>query len=358
MRNDRRLNGWVLLASILGIFTGLISFVAGAGVAVWGFLKPEQLLKFKYVEFFAYHNWIVKLQKTIFNKMLLDKFLFLFAGLIVAAVGLIILICAIKGLIYVKKRKVVRRRVALLLYSIVPLAVAVGFGLAIWKFDSLVIEVKDLSKSWNNFIDILKYSIYGATGVFGTIALFNILGVFFGRSEKFMSNDNNKYAFENSSKIKKERANVNNKVREAQVQPGVKPQVQQNGQVVAQPGQMAQPMQGARPQMQNPNVRPMQQRPMQAGQPQRPMQPARPQAPYQQGQPMRPIAPRPQPNGMQGSSRPVSSMSRVPMQQRPIQAGQPQRPQYQPSTKYCARCGKLLAPGEKVCTLCGHKSAE
>ena len=44
MRNDRRLNGWVLIASILGIIAGAILIGAGATLSILGFLKPVLLL--------------------------------------------------------------------------------------------------------------------------------------------------------------------------------------------------------------------------------------------------------------------------------------------------------------------------
>jgi hypothetical protein len=60
---------------------------------------------------------------------------------------------------------------------------------------------------------LIKYLAFGIIGVFGVVALFNLLGLLFGRSEKFMSNDNNKYAF-NDNLVKSERAKINNRPEE------------------------------------------------------------------------------------------------------------------------------------------------
>ena len=220
------------------------------------------------------------------------------------------------------------------MFTLIPLAIAGCIGVYLYF-------------EWDALMNVIKYVCYGVGGVFTFIALCNILGVIFGRSEKFMSNDNNKYAFGGNS-IRSARANVNQSVRDAQIKPGTQNvqhrPVQSNAQPLsasqnmqARPIQPARPMQSTRPQI-NSNAQSTA-RPvgtMNAGVPQRTMQrnsqvPPRPTNPTQQVR--RPVSPnqaqqRPQPN-----ARPISNAPK----------------------KYCIRCGKLLNPDEKICTICGTK---
>ena len=345
MRTDRRLNGWILLSSILGIISGLVLLIGGAGVSVFGYLKPEELIKIKDLTFFINQEGLLNLQKQLLKGLLKHEFLFLFLGIIVAVIGLLVLIFAILSLNYTKKRKVVRRKVAVLLFTLVPIAIAGGIGYYLYS------EFKVLT-------DVIKYVCYGVIGVFGAISLFNLLGIIFGRSEKFMSNDNNKYAFDNSS-LRDARANVNNNVKNAQPRPNMV-QAQNTNQYQNVPPRA--PQQAQRMPSQAPN---MQARPV------RPMQPQQPRLMQQ----------RPMPNARpQGSSRPVSPMSRVApqqgqrmpsqapnMQARPVRPMQPQQPrpvqpqrpqQAQAVKKYCKTCGKVLNPNETFCNLCGTKVTE
>ena len=361
MNQDRRLNGWVMLASILGIVFGLALIVVGAGAGVWGFLKPDKLTSIKEIFFFTNQEGLVKLQEFIFNgDVLKTKFLYLALGIIIAVVGFLVLNFAIIALSYVKKRKVVRHRVAMLIFTLIPLAIA---GCA----TTYLLLEKDILP------DYIKYVMYGLIGVFGFISLCNIMGVMFGRSEKFMSNDNNKYAFDNSA-IKNARVNVNNNVREAQMQNGAVARPVQSTQSYQQASQgyvnqsstqARQPMQQPMRPVQRPAQAPMQrgmqpQRPMPQGQglrPNQPMQPRPVQRPVQPG--ARPMQARPGVNpNVQGSSRPVTTMSN---NSAPVRPGAPTRPApvaqrpNMPSQKYCKVCGKVLATGEKICNVCGNR---
>ena len=329
MRQDRRLNGWVLLGSIIQIISSIIAIVAGAGLAVVGFLYQDKLAKLTDLQVFMGH--LSALQDELLNKHLLTKYLYLVLGVSVAVIGLIALIFAIVTLVYARKRKVVRHRFASLIFSLIPLAIAGCVA------TYLILEMKE-------FTDNMKYVAYGIIGAFGISGLFIILGVMFGRSEKFMSNDNGKYAFDNSS-LRNARAGANNNVKTAQMQ--YPAQVNQ-GQYVPL-NQAQQPMQAQRPMQ--PQANPM--RPNQSGMPQRNAMQARPNMPNQ-ARPMQPAQPR-VPMG-QATARPVQPMQRPaqPMQRPMARPAQPAQPQAR-AQRFCNKCGKLLNPNEVVCSLCGTK---
>lgn len=320
MRKDRRLNGWVGFASVIGIIAGIALLAAGIAVGVLAFVKLETLLKIDDLVWFVNQEGIIKAQSKILNgNVLKTKFLYLVIGCIIALIGLLSLIFSSVLLSRTRKRSVVRHKVSLIIFTLIPLLVAVSVGLYLYF-------------EFKNMTDNIKYVCYGLGGVFALISLCNILGAIFGRSEKFMSNDNNKYAFDNSG-IKNARANINN------ANQGPRPQQ-------VRPGQQ---MQGARPIM-GPNGQPVRPMPPRPGQPQqRPVAPgqARPMPPRPMGangQPARPMPPRP---GMP--------------QQRPVTPGQarPQPAQRPVQNKgYCPRCGKVLAPGERTCVVCGYKIAQ
>ena len=337
MRKDRRLNGWVALGSAIEIILSFILLIGGVALASAGFLYKTKLAEIDDLQYFIYQDGIIKFQEFIFNNKLLKiEYLYLILGIIVAVVGLIAFIFGIISFAYGKKRKVVRRRVALLIFTLVPLAIA-GCALTylLLEFDILT--------------DNIKYIAYGITGGFGFVALCKILGVIFGRSEKFMSNDNNKYAFDNSS-LRNARADINNNIRANQNQHN---------------NQMAQPMpnanQGPRPVQQGQPLPPRPNQPMRTNAPQgsaqnRPM-PPRPNQPMPQG--ARPVRPA-QPGGMPqrsmaqgGAQRPVQSMRPAPQGQRPV--GAPNNRPVVEGARYCPKCGKMLSPSEKICTLCGYK---
>ena len=332
MKKDRRLNGWVMIASVLGIISGLVLILAGAGLGVFGFLEPDELLRIEELVFFVNQEGINKVQIKLLGGLLKFEWLFVSLGIVMAVVGLIALVFAIVSLNYAKKRKVVKHRVALLVFTLIPLAIAGCVGMYLYF-------------EWKVLTDIIKYVCYGLGGVFAFIALCNLLGILFGRSEKFMSNDNNKYSFGGNT-IRNARASANQNVRDAQQQAKlVRPlnvNVQSNQQEQQQSTSQgvrtsltARPTQTPRPQI-NANAqstaRPV--RTMNTGVAQRPMQHASQIPPRQTTQQVkRPVAPTQAPQRPQQSVRPVSSAPK----------------------KYCIRCGKLLSPNEKVCVMCGTK---
>ncbi len=364
MKQDRRLNGWIMLAAIVGVLAGLTLLAAGGFVAIGGFAYPKVLGKIEDLEFFVLQEGIVNAQLKLFNNELLKpEFLTLALGGIAALVGLITLILAIVCLNYAKKHKVVRHRVALFIFTLISLGVAVCPALYLW------FEFKYLT-------DNIKYVCYGVGGAYAFVGLCQLLGLVFGRSEKFMSNDNSKYAFSNSS-IKNARADINNAPAQQEYVPQeyvaqseyvplseetyitqdqqratsqqpvrpAAPSIPQGGQArPTQPMRPAQPM-GPRP------AQPV--RPTQPPMGPRPAQPARPVAGQQPVRPAQPIGVRPsQP------MRPTQPMGARPAQ--PARSTQPSmgpRPA-QPSAAgraFCPKCGKMLAPGENVCSLCGYR---
>ncbi len=383
MNQDRRINGWILVASIIGLIAGLSFVISGALTSIVGFVKPEQLFKIDFLSFFVMQEGFFELQENIFGSILEYKYLFLFLGIAIAVIGLIQLILSIISLNYAKKQKVVRRRVAIICFSVLPILIAVS---AITYF---VLE-KEL------LIDDIKYIIYGIAGVFSIIVLFNILGVIFGRSEQFMSNDNSKYAFDNSS-LRQARVNVNNSVNDAITQPNIysRPNNQPiNGtQLPIQQGasrpamqrvqQRPQTLQTIRRQIPvvrqssnpvtrtlnnaNANNRPAQYQPVRPNTATSTMQPQRiiqravanPQARQPQQvagqrpvmsqqnrnlQPTRPVQQRPnQPARLVQPVRPIQSSNQT--------TNQPVRP-----VRRCVRCGKVLAPNEKYCNNCGQRT--
>ena len=291
MRQDRRLNGWVLIGSIIQMILGIILISVGIALGVVGFLYTNKLATIKDLQFFVNQPFF-----TQFN--LKPEFLYLFLGIAVGVVGVIVLSFAIVSLSYAKRRRVVRHRVALPIFSLIPLSIA---GCAGAYF---ALEFKSLP---NN----IKYILYGIIGAFGFVALCYILGVMFGRSEKFMSNDNNKYAFDNST-LRNARADINHRPVQAQ---GVS-------------NNMA--------------------RPVQQGAGQRPVQRPLGQATARPVQPMARTAQQP---------RPIQPASRPNMPQRPMPTSVQTRPISSGAQKpiYCNKCGKMLSPEEKFCTLCGYK---
>lgn len=352
MKQDRRTNGWVVIGSMVELILGLVLIGAGAFVSIGGFAYIDKLDRLADLRYVINHKWI----KYAVDKLALTpKFVYLYLGIIVAVIGIATVIFAIVSLSYAKKHKVVRRRVALLVYAILSLVVVGG---AVAYF---VTENKGLSND-------IKYVLYGIIGGFGFVALCKLLGVIFGRSEQFMSNDNNKYAVNNRS------------------MPVYQPQSPRP--VQAQAVQPARPVQQVRPNqphanMPNGHPRPVQNRPMNVagGQPQRPINAGTPQQrpiPRPQGSyPVRPAqanqnqAVRSTPTNMLNSQarpiqRPINTMGNQP--QRPVNMGAQPRPIPRPVSNgsndmakgniRCKKCGKLLSPEERFCSRCGFKVGE
>lgn len=327
MRQDRKVNKLIFVSSILEILFGVISLATGIFVGVFGFTQTEQINKLKDVQFFINQNWFVKLQLKLFNNQTLKmEFLYVALGTIIAVLGLIILVTALIQIGYVKKRKVTRRKVLTLIFTLIPAALVTACALYLY-FD------------FNILTDNIKYALYGIISILGLACLFSLLGLIVNRSEKFMSNDNSKYSFDNSS-LRGARVNVNNNIKNApqlQQQPNIRPN--------QLPPQNARPReQGAAPTMPN---RPVQ-RPMQG--PAQGMQ--RPNPNMHAGIQTRSTGmPRPQINNRaQSTARPVSSNSSMMRPSAPVR--QPVRPTAQIR---CGKCGKIARDGEVFCSLCGNK---
>ncbi|MBQ3502813.1 MAG: hypothetical protein IJA72_04045 [Clostridia bacterium] len=360
MNQDRRKNGWVLISASLQIILSIILLSVGIALGVCGFLYQSKLATIDELQFFINQKGIIEAQHLISGgtKLLKPEFLYLFLGGIVAVIGIIVLIIGIVSLIIAKKKKVVRSRIKLTLFTIIPLAIA-GCSATYLAFEV------------NNLPDYIKYGLYGIIGAFGFCALCLMLGLLFGRSEKFMSNDNNKFAFDDSS-LRNARVDVNNNVRMAESQMAQGYNMQQPQGQVYMPNNMGNMPTQAPYQQQNYMQQPRQQMPqnMQAqrvttSQPIRNTSAiARPVQPMHGASNMqRPLPPRPmqQPQVRQNpvQPRPMQPMQArpvQPMQQRPMQQVRPmQQPQPQANNAFCPKCGKSLVPQEKICTMCGFR---
>lgn len=344
MKQDRKTNGWIVIGSIVELILGFFLIIAGGATALGGFFYIEKLNKLTDLQYFINQKWI----KYVIDKFkLTPKFTYMYLGIAIAVIGIATLIFAIVSLNYAKKHKVVRRRVALLLYMLLALGVA-GCAVAYFVFEK------------DNLPNNIKYVLYGAMGAYGFVGLCKLLGVMFGRSETFMSNDNSKYA-QNNRLIQQQIQQP----RPVQVQGGmvtqqrVGVQAQGNARPVSTHNGTERPMQAnpnaqPRPVSQNPN---MEQRQIQQGA--RPMQGQSRPMPNNQGmtQP-RPMnvngQPRPmgQSNVQSAQARPQSAQG---MTNRPTSA---QRPTQPTGRNYCPKCGKLLLPNEKVCSMCGYRVTE
>lgn len=341
MRQDRKKNGLIFVSSILQLMASFVLIAVGAFTSVFGFLKPSKLMDIKDIGFFVSQKGIIDIQLKLFNnKLLKTDFLFLALGIIIAVIGLIALVFACVKLNFVNKRKITRHKFAVLVFTLIPMAIA---GCAITY---LLLE-------WNILTDNIKYVLYGIGGVFALITLFNLLGIIVNRSEQFMSNDNNKYAFDNSS-LRNARVEVNNNVRDAEAQPQRRLiATQVDNSQTNQPNRVMQP----RPQ----NVQPR---------PQGVNMQARPQGVVRSAQvrPQQGLS-RPTQSSQANVARPVAPNVQRPIQARPTNAPRPQvgaraqstaRPvsnirASQVQNKYCTKCGKLIKAGETVCSVCGNK---
>lgn len=349
MNQDRRKNGWIFISSLLQIALSVVLLSAGIALGVTGFLYKSKLATIKELQFFVNQEGMIKAQQFISGSKAVFKkeFLYLMLGSILAIIGLLLLILAIVSLICAQKRSVVRHKIKLMFFAFIPLII-VGCATTYLLFEGEVLP------------DIIKYILYGIIGGFGACVIFTSLGIMFGRSEQFMSNDNNKYAFDNSS-LRNARAHVNNNMRSAETnmaqpyQQQAMPNVQQaqrvaTGQPIRSTSAIARPVQ---PMHTSPNnqVRPAQPMPNQA----RPVQSMRgainPQARPQGQQPMRPTQQRPV-----GQTQPNMQQRPVGQAQSNVQGARPMpRPQQPVRVRTCPKCGKQLAPQEKFCVRCGYK---
>lgn len=324
MKQDRRLNGWIVVGSVVEILLSIVFLGVGCALGVLGFLYQNKLAEIDELQFILSQDFF-----TQFNLKI--EYLYLVVGIALAVIGIILLVLAIISLSYAQKRKVVRRRVALFIFLLIPLVIT---AICSWA----VIQLVNTNPSYNN----LEYILYGLIGVTGFISLSKLLGIIFGRSEKFMSNDNNKFAFNNSS-IKNSRADVNNmNLPQRNNYQAQNQNLQHSSNYQAMPPRPVQ--QGVPNRQVNPNLPPRRppQQPGQSGQ--MPARPIQPQRPMQNTPQARPISP---------SARPI--MPRPQQLVRPDSHQTPQQSQTPKPRKFCPKCGKLLSPEERFCSLCGFK---
>ncbi len=337
MNQDRRKNGWIFISSLLQIVLSIVLLSAGIALGVTGFLYKSKLATIEELQFFVNQEGMIKAQQFISGSTAIFKkeFLYLILGSILAVIGIVLLIFAISSLMCAQKKSVVNHKIKLMFFAVIPLII-VGCATTYLVFEGQVLP------------NVIKYILYGIIGGFGICVIFTSLGIMFGRSEQFMSNDNSKYAFDNSS-LRNARADVNNNVRTAEanmVQPYQQqarpmPNAQQaqrvaTGQPIRSTSAIARPVQ---PMHTAPNNQARQVQPMR-----RAINP-------QGQQPMRQMQQRPV-----GQTQPNIQQYPVGQAQPNVQGARPmQRPQQPVRVRTCPKCGKQLAPQEKFCVRCGYR---
>ena len=107
MRQDRRLNVWILFSAIIGVIAGLVLLTAGGVLGTAGFVWTEKLSKIVELQKFLSQDFITEIQLKIFSgKILKPEFLYLALAIIIGVIGLFTLILSIVCLNYAKKRKI------------------------------------------------------------------------------------------------------------------------------------------------------------------------------------------------------------------------------------------------------------
>ena len=333
MKQDIRFNGWVLISAIFQVIAGAACIGAGAVLAIMGIANANKLLGIKEVNFFINQQGLVKLQKNLFGKLLMEKYLFMIMGAILAVIGIIALVFAIIELLYVKRYKVVNHRAALIAFSLIPLAIA-------GCVEVYLLKEYDVLKSALDYIKNIRTGCFIICGIFSACAILKLLGVLFSKSEEFVSNDNNKYAFEGP--------------KASRVAQGAQPRMQTRNQTNNQ-------MQGARPvNRQNSNARPANVQPRPANTAARPVGiPANAQA--KTANVARPgVGPQTRPAARPGVA-PAANAAALPP--RPVQNSMSPRQMGAPNSqsrnvrpaqiRRCPKCGKALMPNETMCSVCG-----
>ena len=389
MKQDIKFNVWVLISSVLQILMGAVCLVAGVVLAIMGLVSTDKLLKIKELNFFINQEGIIKLQKELFGSVLSNKYMCLIIGSIFVIAGIILLVFAIVEMLYVKKYKVVNHRVALMLFALIPLAIAGCIEIyLLFEYDILKLNV--------NYIKNIRIACFAICGVLSACAVFKLLGVLFSKSEQFMSSDNSKYAFEGPKTNRLPQGNhPASRVPVNQVNNQPAPRVPVN-QVNNQP--ISQISNQSNMQLRNQSVNGMVNAKnsnaiIQQGFPRTTNAQVRPNPTVRSANPqVRPLNPqvRPnsnaQPNNVQ--ARPNSMISPMPnqqgarpiirqgvvqqpnntttqrtapiMMQRPMMSGQGGNPNTQVrqpqhmQVRRCPRCGKNLLPNERVCTNCNR----
>ena len=353
MRQDVKFNGWVLISSILQIIASVVCIGAGAALAIVGFFNASKLLKIEELKFFVNQDGLIRLQKSMFGGVLIKKYLFLIIGSLIAIIGIIALVLAIVELLYVKRYKVVNRRATLMMFSIVPLAIAICVEVY------LVLEY-DLLKTSIDYIKNVRIGCFAICGVFSACAIFKLIGVLFSKSEQFVSNDNGKYAFEGPKSNKLSQSNQNLPANQVRAQMPIN-QVQNrsanrmNGAIKNQ-NERYQSAQGL-VRLDNSQVRPnnvmqtansQQDRSVVIPRPGVNSQQARPavnQAVLQSSAQNNAVSQRPMPS--RGTNTPLAGQTVNSQRVRPAQAAHIRR---------CPKCGKTLMPNERVCSICSKIS--
>lgn len=333
MKQDIKFNVWVLFSAIIQALSGAFCFVVGALVSIMGIIKPSKLLKINEIKFLVKQKWLINLQTKLFGGELFEKYLFLISGILIAVTGIIVLILAILELRYVKKYSVVNHRVKLIIFALIPLIIA-------GCVEAYLLLQYDVLKSSVEHIKNIRIACFGVCGVFSVCAICTLLGVLFSKSEEFVSNDNNKYAFE-----------------------GPRPNrvVQQGGQPsMTIRNQSSNQMQGRAVNVQNPNVRrqPMQQSMPARGQVNPTNMIARPTRPANgagmTGTGM--VRPAARPGVVPMSRNTMASANQMQNSISPRQVGAPnsQSGGMRPTQiRRCPKCGKALMPNEIRCSICG-----
>lgn len=329
MKQDRRINGWIVAGSIISIIIATV-LIAGGAIGILGFFDTEKMSGIKDLDFFVNQKFFAD-----FNLKL--EYLYLFLGIAVCLIGVLSLVFGLIVWNYASKLKVVRRKTAIFLFGIYDLIVLASAA------TYLLLELDSLTRN-------IKFILYGVLAMYALAWIFKLLGIIFGRSEKFMSHDNNKLAFNGQSRVRPETTE--------EVSPMPNAQNVNNNEARVQPTMQGQPMPQGSPRPQGaPAPRP-------AGMPPRPNQMAgqpRPQNSAVPPRPQQPMGTRPMP---QGGPRPQGSAVNQARPTQPGMAPRPSQPSVNPnqnipsSRKYCAKCGKLLNPEERICSLCGFKVSE
>ena len=200
MKQDVRINCWVLISAIFQVLASAVCIITGVLIAIMGIASSSKLLKIRELKFFVSQNGIIKLQQNLFGGLILKKYLFLIMGTIIAIVGIVAVTFAIVEILYVRRYKIVNHQCALIAFSLIPLIIA---GCA----EIYLLVEYDILRMSLDYIKNVRTVSFVVCVVFSLCAVLKLLGVLFIKSEEFVSNDNNKYAFE-SPKLDKVAHNV------------------------------------------------------------------------------------------------------------------------------------------------------
>lgn len=294
MKQDRRFNGLVFVGAFTETIFSFAMLVGGIALAILAFTHIDMVNKLDDLVFFINQDFLVKFK---------PEFAYLFTGGGVAGIGLIFFIIGVSNLTHVNRYKVSNHRVAIVLGCLFTL-------LCLGALDAY------LYVEFDNLTENIKYVIYAVNVILAFVVIFKILGVIVGRNEQFVSNDNNKFSFENPNNARSELIQPI----DTQVKAPINPLIHQV---------IPNKVEGT-----NSNM-PI---PMQKGQPL-----------HQQAQSnLNTIYKRSPIKGVQtgeqlATMRPINNITDTSRKSTP---------------KYCPKCGKLLSGEEIFCSLCGFKLGE